>query len=118
MSNMGVNKVIAWCNEKNVQLVNALILSNVLLDCEDMIVYNVLDTVQGMGKCKVRGRRSDPSEQQIFLIETARKVSEIPLPAEIGGSDVGAWYTQIINVTTQTAEQNRGRSFILKCSLS
>ncbi|XP_060731089.1 paraneoplastic antigen Ma1 homolog [Tachysurus vachellii] len=115
MSNMEVNKVIAWCSETDVQLENALILSNVPSDCDDMIVYKVLDKVPGMCKCKVRGRRSDPGEQQHFvLIETARKVSEIPIPAEIGGSDVGAWYTQIVNVTTQTPEQNRGDEFQTK----
>lgn len=112
---MDVNKAIAWCSEKNVQLENALILSNVPLDCEDMIVYNVLDTVQGMGKCKVRGRHADPTKCQHFvLIETARKVSEISLPAEIGGSDVGTWYTQVVNVTTQAPEQNREGEFHTK----
>ncbi|XP_051513120.1 paraneoplastic antigen Ma2-like [Myxocyprinus asiaticus] len=39
-------------------------------------------------RCKVRGRRSDMTKQQQFvLIETVSKVSEMSIPAEIGGPD-------------------------------
>ncbi|XP_043120256.1 paraneoplastic antigen Ma1 homolog [Puntigrus tetrazona] len=103
---MEVNEIIAWCREKNVELDRVLILSKVPTDCDDRVVYDVLDTVLGIGKCKVLDRHSDETKQyQFILIEIACSISEISIPSEIGGPEVGPWYTQVVHVAAETPKQ-------------
>lgn len=62
VNKMEVSEIIDWCREKDVELDRVLILSNVSADCEDRIIYSVLDAVLGIGKCKVLDRRSDKTK--------------------------------------------------------
>lgn len=88
VNKMEVIEIIDWCREKGVELDRVIILSNVPADCEDRVVYEVLDAALGMRKCKVIDRLFDKTKQQQFLlIETVSKVSEMSIPAELGGSD-------------------------------
>lgn len=62
MNKMEVKEISAWCREKDVELDRVFILSNVPTDCEDRVIYSVLDAVLGSGKCKVLDRRSDKTK--------------------------------------------------------
>lgn len=115
VNKMEVSEIIAWCREKGVELDRVIILSNVPAECEDKIVYDVLDAVLGMRKCKVLDSHSDKTQrQQFLLIETASKVSEMAIPAELGGPEVGTWYTQVIHVAAEAPKQNSEDEFQTK----
>lgn len=45
------------------------------------------------------------------MVEISRKCSEISLPAEIGRTDEGSWYTHVVSVTAHTPEGARGDDF-------
>lgn len=95
---MEVSEIIEWCNEKGIELDRVIILSNVTADCEDKVVYEVLDAALGIRKCKVLDRLFDKTKrQQFLLIETVNKVSEMSIPAVLGGPEVGTWYTQVVH---------------------
>ncbi len=109
---MEVSEIIAWCREQDVELDRVLILSNVPTDCEDRIVYNQLDAVLGIGKCKVLDRRSDKTKRsQFVLTEITGSISQMSIPEEIGGPEVGPWYTQVIRVAAETPKQGREEEF-------
>lgn len=112
-----LSEVIEWCREKDVELDSVFILRNVPTDCEDRVVYNVLDTVPGIGKCKVLDRRTDKTKQcQFVLIEVAGSISKMSVPAEIGGPEEGSWYTQVVHVTAETPKQSTEEEFQAKLS--
>ncbi|KAI7790012.1 putative paraneoplastic antigen Ma1-like protein [Triplophysa rosa] len=112
---MEVSEIIAWCREKDVDLDRVLILTNVPAHCEDQIVYSVLNDVLGIEKCKVRYRCPDKTKQFHFvLLETAHSVSKMSIPAELGGPEVGSWYTQVVHFATETPKQNKEDEFQFK----
>lgn len=114
---MELSEVIDWCREKEVELDRVFILRNVPKDCEDRVVYNVLDTVQGIGKCKVLDRRSDKTKQcQFVLIEVAGSISKMSVPAEIEGPEEVSWYTQVVHVTAETPKRSTEEEFQAKLS--
>lgn len=115
VNKMEVSEIIAWCREKDVELDRVLILSNVSADCEDRIIYSVLDAVLGIGKCKVLDRRSDKTKRlQFVLLETADSISKMSIPAELGGPEVGCWYTQVVHVAAETPKQSKEDEFQFK----
>ncbi len=98
--------------QRDFELDRVLILSNVPKDCEDRIVYNELDAVLGIGKCKLLDRRSDKTKRcQFVLTEITGSISQMSIPAEIGGPEVGPWYTQVVHVAAETPEQGREEEF-------
>ncbi|XP_056098099.1 paraneoplastic antigen Ma1 homolog [Rhinichthys klamathensis goyatoka] len=112
---MEVSEIIDWCREKGVELDRVIILSNVPADCEDRVVYGVLDAALGMRKCKVIGRLFDKTKrQQFLLIETVSKVSEMSIPAELGGPEVGTWYTQVVHVAAEASKHSKEDEFQTK----
>lgn len=115
VNKMEVIEIIDWCREKSVELDRVIILSNVPADCEDRVVYEVLDAALGMRKCKVIDRLFDKTKQQQFLlIETVSKVSEMSIPAELGGSEVGTWYTQVVPVAAEAPKHRKEDEFQTK----
>lgn len=115
VNKMEVIEIIDWCREKGVELDRVIILSNVPADCEDRVVYEVLDAALGMRKCKVIDRLFDKTKQQQFLlIETVSKVSEMSIPAELGGSEVGTWYTQVVPVAAEAPKHRKEDEFQTK----
>lgn len=115
VNKMEVSEIIAWCREKDVELDRVFILSNVPADCEDKIVYSVLDSVLGIGKCKVLDHRPDKTRRlQFILLETADSISKMSIPEKLGGPEVGYWYTQVVPVEAETPKQNKDDEFQLK----
>ncbi|XP_073799297.1 paraneoplastic antigen Ma1 homolog [Danio rerio] len=115
---MEVSEIIAWCRDKDVGLDKVIILSNVPTDCEDRVIYNVLDTALGVGKCKVLGCRLDKNKEfQFVLIEFDDDISKTSIPAEIGGPEVGLWYTQVVCVAAEAPKKSKEDEFQTKLNL-
>lgn len=91
-----------------------VILSNVPTDCEDSVVFIVLDAVLGSGKSKMLDRHIDKTKKcQFVLLETKDSIFQMSIPAELGGPEVGSWYTQVVHVAAETPKQSGEDEFQL-----